>query len=91
MTPEQLHTLNAFLNGIIAMGHLTAALFFLRFWKKTVDRLFAMFGVAFFLLGVVRVVFVILGDPGEEHYVYWFRLLAYLIILAAIVDKNWRK
>lgn len=91
MTPEQLHTLNAFLNGIIAMGHVTAALFFLRFWRKTVDRLFAFFGIAFFLLGVVRATFVILGEPGEEHYVYWFRLLAYLIILAAIVDKNWRK
>jgi hypothetical protein len=50
-----------------------------------------MFGVAFLLLGVLRLSYVIFGEPGEEHSVYWLRLVAYLIILAAIVDKNWKR
>jgi hypothetical protein len=88
MTPEQLETLNSFLNGVITMGHLTAGLFFLRFWTKTRDRLFIMFAFAFFLLGVIRVAITFIPQPAEEHYFYWFRLVAFLAILAAIVDKN---
>jgi hypothetical protein len=85
---------NAFLNGIIVMGHGGAGLFFLRFWRKTMDRLFLMFAVSFWLLGIIRVVMAILGQSGEDsHYLYWFRFVAYLVILIAIVDKNlsWRK
>lgn len=91
MTAEQMNIINAFLNGVIAMGHATAGLFFLRFWKKTNDRLFGLFAVAFWMLGVIRVVMLVLGEPGDEHYLYWLRLVAYLIILGAIVDKNLRK
>jgi hypothetical protein len=85
--------INAFLNGIIVMGHAAAGLFFLRFWSKTNDRLFFMFAIAFWLLGVIRITMVALGQPGEDHYLYWFRLAAYLLILVAIIDKNlsWRK
>ena len=84
---------NSFLNGIIVMGHAAAGLFFLRFWRKTHDRLFLMFAIAFWLLGVIRIAMVALGQPGEDHYLYWFRLAAYLLILVAIIDKNlsWRK
>jgi hypothetical protein len=91
MTAEQINIMNAFLNGVIAMGHATAGLFFLRFWKKTHDRLFIQFAVAFWLLGIIRIVMLILGELGDEHFLYWFRFVAYLIILAAIVDKNLRK
>jgi hypothetical protein len=91
MTPEQLEVLNAFLGGVITMGHATAGLFFLRFWTKTRDRLFVMFAAAFWLLGIIRVAITFTGEPGEEHVYYWFRLAAYLVILAAIVDKNLKK
>lgn len=91
MTPEQLNIFNGFLSGVIAMGHATAGLFFLRFWRKTHDRLFAMFAAAFWVLGAIRIAMVIIREPGEEHYLYWVRFIAYLLILAAIVDKNWRK
>jgi len=79
---------NAFLNGIIVMGHASAGLFFLRFWHKTHDRLFSMFAIAFWLLGVIRIAMVVLGQPGEDHFLYWLRFVAYLLILIAIVDKN---
>jgi hypothetical protein len=90
MTADEL---NAFLNGIILLGHGSAGLFFLRFWRKTRDRLFLMFAIAFWLLGIIRIAMALLGQDGEDHYMYWFRLAAYLLILVAIVDKNmhWRK
>jgi hypothetical protein len=74
------------------MGHLVAGLFFLRFYTRTRDRLFSMFCVAFRLLGVLRVAMLFVADPAEQHYLYWLRLVAYLLILVAIVDKNlpWR-
>jgi hypothetical protein len=93
MDPELIERVNSFLNGIIFLGHGTAGLFFLRFWRKTHDRLFLMFAIAFWLLGVVRLAMMVLAQEGEDHYLYWFRLAAYLLILFAIVDKNlaWRK
>ena len=81
--------INAFLNGMIVLGHASAGLFFLRFWRKTHDRLFMMFAVAFWLLGTIRIAMAVLGQAGEDqHYLYWFRLAAYLVILVAIIDKN---
>lgn len=91
MTPDQVDILNAFLNGVITMGHFTAGLFFLRFWTKTRDRLFVGFAFAFWWLGLVRIAIAFQGEPSEEHFLYWFRLIAYLAILAAIVDKNLRR
>ena len=91
MNVEKLEILNAFVNGMITMGHATAGLFFLRFWKQCRDRLFLLFALAFWLLGIIQVMIAFVGHLGEEHYLYWFRLVAYLIILAAIVDKNLRK
>jgi hypothetical protein len=83
--------MDSFLNGAIAMGHATAALFFLRFWRRTSDRLFVLFAVAFFLLGLIHVGLVVFNQMAEDSGLYSLRLAAYLIILAAIVDKNLRK
>src|SRR5688572_5807677 len=43
-----------FIMGAIAMASAIVALFFLRFWRETGDRLFAMFALAFLLLGISR-------------------------------------
>jgi hypothetical protein len=68
-----------------------AGLFFLRFWRDTGDRLFAMFAAAFFLLGVTRLGLAFSQDYSEGHtYWYWMRLAAFLLILVAIADKNRR-
>jgi hypothetical protein len=81
--------MNQFLMGVVAMGYGVAGLFFLRFWKETRDRLFAIFAVAFWLLGLLRVILAIVGQATEgATYLYWLRFLAYVLILAAIVDKN---
>lgn len=91
MSVEQTELFNAFLHGVIVMGHATGGLFFLRFWKRTGDRLFALFALSFWGLGFIRLAMLFLGDPAEDIFLYWFRLAAYLLILAAIADKNWRK
>jgi hypothetical protein len=79
---------DTFLRGFIAMGHLVAGLFFLRFFTRTRDRLFLKFCIAFWLLGILRAAMLFVVDPMEQHYLYWLRLAAYLLILVAIVDKN---
>lgn len=80
-------TLKAMLAGAIMLNVWAIALFFLRFWKKSHDRLFAWFAFAFLLLGVERVVLSIY--PGEQFFkVYFIRLLAFIFIIYAIWDKN---
>jgi hypothetical protein len=78
-----------FIMGAIAMGSAIAALYFLRFWLDTGDRLFVMFAAAFALLGITRLGLVLSRDTieGETHW-YWVRLMAFLLILIAIIDKN---
>ena len=78
--------------GIIACASLTAALFFLRFWLHTRDRFFIFFALSFAIEGVNRVVLYLSVGPNEEAPVYYLvRLVAYGLIVAAIVDKNRRR
>lgn len=82
-------TLFDFLSGAITLGYLVAGLFFLRFWRRTHDRLFLAFAVAFALLGLGQAVQALANIPEEERsYIYLIRLAAFTIILAAIVRKN---
>jgi peptidoglycan/LPS O-acetylase OafA/YrhL len=77
------------MSGAIVAGDLIAALFFLRFRRRTGDRLFLAFAVAFALLAVQRLALAFNHGSGESDTgIYMLRLLAFLLILAAIVDKN---
>jgi len=83
--------LHQFLWGAEAMASLTAALLFLRFWRLTRDRLFAFFSLAFCALTLNWVVLAILNAPAEgHHYIYLLRLVAFVLIISGIVDKNRR-
>ena len=78
-----------FLSGAVTMGYLTAALFFIRFWQKSRDRLFLAFAVAFVLLALNQCIALWLGAADERiGYTYMLRVLGFVLILAAIVDKN---
>jgi hypothetical protein len=78
-----------FLAGAIMFGFLVAALFFLRFWRRTGDGLFLAFAIAFALLGVGQAVQALANIPQEERsYIFLFRLAAFTIIIAAVVRKN---
>ena len=76
------------------MASWIAGLFFLRFWRETRDRLFAIFAVAFWLLGITRIALATTQNSSAETHsnIYILRLIAFLLILAAIADKNrpWR-
>jgi len=81
--------IDGFLLGIIVTASLAAALFFLKFWKRTRDTLFLAFGAAFLIEGVNRIAFLFIEHPNEgSPWIYTVRLLAFLLILAAIVRKN---
>lgn len=78
-----------FLSGAVTMGFLTAALFFIRFWRKSRDRLFLAFAVAFALFALNQCLAFWLGANDERiGYTYLLRVLGFVLILAAIVDKN---
>lgn len=78
-----------FLAGVICAGSLTAALFFLRFWRGSGDRLFALFALAFAMMGANRLLLTVLGEENEARtYAYLIRLAAFVVIIVAIVDKN---
>jgi hypothetical protein len=78
-----------FIAGLIAMGFATAALFFLRFWARTADALFATFAAAFALLALNQAL-TTLVDFGREElgWVYLLRLAAFLLIIVGIAQKN---
>ena len=82
-------TLYALISGAVTFGFFLAALFFLRFWRRTADLLFAAFAGAFALLGLNQALLVLINVPAEERsWVYILRIAAFVLILAAIALKN---
>ena len=81
--------LNSFLSGAIFMACLAVALHFLRLWRRTGDRLFAFFLAAFVALALERVALASLSAQNEfTPFVYAVRLVAFVLIIAAVIDKN---
>jgi uncharacterized membrane protein HdeD (DUF308 family) len=82
--------ITAFLLGVIAAFSLIAGLFFVRFWRETRDSFFLAFAVFFFVEAGNRVALLFLSRPNEgSPWIYVIRLVALLIILAAILHKNY--
>lgn len=78
-----------FLAGAVTLGHAVVGLFFLRFWRRTHDPLFAKFAVAFWLLALNQAVISIAEIAREyESWVYLLRAGAFMLIIAAILSKN---
>jgi phosphatidylserine synthase len=82
--------LNPFLAGAAAISLLVIAMFFLRFWRRTNDRLFLFFAGAFLMLMVERIARAIIGENEWAPYVYTVRLIAFILIIVAVIDKNRR-
>ncbi len=81
--------LTPLLNGATMMAYLASALFFLRFWTQSRDRLFGFFALAFTLLGINSGGLSVLAANDERrYYLYLVRLFSFLLILYAIWDKN---
>jgi len=82
-----------FLLGMISMGCAVASLLFLRFWRTSRDRFFLFFAAAFALEAINRAVFAWVGPLASEYQLGYVltRLVAFVLILVAILDKNTRR
>lgn len=82
-------TLYIYLSGMLTAGFLIASLFFLRFWKRTGDRLFLSFALAFLLLGINQGLLALTDMAVEERSpLYLLRLAAFSLIIWSIVRKS---
>jgi Family of unknown function (DUF5985) len=78
-----------FVSGATMAAALVIALIFFRYWRQTHDRLFLGFALGFAVFAASRLILAFLDEDDEGRiFVYGLRLLAFLLILAAIVDKN---
>jgi hypothetical protein len=78
-----------FLAGAVTIAYAIAAVHFYHFWKRTADRLFLSFALAFVLLALNQLVVFAIGANDERgNYAYILRVLGFMLILYAIVDKN---
>ena len=79
-------------SGATIMGYAVAAVFFLKFWRRPADNLFLAFAAAFLLMAATPLLTTLLEVPREEQSpFYLLRLLAFLIIIVAIIGKSRRR
>lgn len=81
--------MDGFVAGLITMGYAIAGLFFLKFWARSRDTLFIKFAAAFWLLAINQALLAAIENPlGEKSWPYLVRLLAFGLIVVAILQKN---
>jgi len=82
--------IEAFLLGVIATASMTAGVYFLKFWRDTRDEFFLLFAAAFIVEALNRASMLLIEKPNEGNpWVYLVRLLSFLLVLAAILKKNY--
>ena len=80
-----------FVSGLTTMGYVAAALFFLKFFARTADRLFVAFFIAFLLFAAEQGLLTWSRAAREEQtWFYLLRLCGFLLIIAGVIDKNRR-
>ena len=79
-----------YLSGAIMLGSLIPAIFFFRFHVKTGDTFFTLFGWAFIIFGVERLLIVLEHSrlPTRHPLIYVVRLIGFTLILFAVIQKN---
>jgi hypothetical protein len=82
--------INLFLSGAVFMGEFVTAVLFLRFWRRTGDRLFGWFAAAFFVLMAERVLLFWYAAGHVHPAVYTARLASFVLIIIAVIDRNRR-
>ena len=83
------HDYVIFLQTVAATCAGVSALFFLRFWRATRDRLFGFFCAAFFLIALSWGLLALFSPQEETRpYIYVLRLVAFSLIMVGIVTKN---
>ncbi|GEM_PF-292623 len=83
--------INLVVLGALVLASWVAGLFFLRFWRLSHDRLFVYFCAAFWLLGLNWLSLAAINwVPETQHQGFIVRLLAFVLIIVGVVDKNRR-
>lgn len=78
-----------FLAGAVTLGYAIAGVCFLKFWRKTRDRLFLAFAIAFWLFACNTLLATLVNAQDDRAaYTYLLRVLGFVLILTAIVGKN---
>lgn len=78
-----------FLSGAVTLAYVVGCTYFVQFWKRTGDRLFLAFALAFALLALNQLAVFVMGVDDERfNYAYILRVLGFVLILLAIIDKN---
>lgn len=81
--------MSEFILGACAMACVVAGHIFFQYWRRTQDRLFAIFALAFLIMAINRVAVAFLAQANEiRTHLYVVRLAAFGLILFAIIDKN---
>ena len=80
--------MNEFLLGAMVTASFVAGLMFLRFWRKSRERLFVFFAISFWMLALNWLLLGYYRQTEVSTALYLIRLVAFLLILAGIVDKN---
>lgn len=85
------HEIILVLRGALALASWVAGLFFLRFWRLSRDRLFVFLCAAFWLLAINWLsLAVVHWVPEIRHEAFVIRLLAFVLIIIGVIDKNRR-
>ena len=85
--------MRTFVWGVLAMASLIATVFFLRYWRTSRERLFAFLALAFAGLAANWTGLALIDQPTDEAQqkcAYVVRLVAFLILIIGIFDKNRR-
>lgn len=83
--------LEPFVDGAISFACLVVVLRFLKYWRLSRDRFFIWFACAFGCFALGWTIAALAPSFGERTYVMFLpRLLGFLLIAFAILDKNRR-
>ena len=78
-----------FVSGGTAVAAFVIALYFIRYWRHTRDPLVFMFSAGFLTFAISRLILAFLDEDDEGRvFIYGLRLVAFILILVAIIDKN---
>jgi hypothetical protein len=80
--------MNQMLMGAIALASVVAGLFFFRFWRSTRDSFFLYFALSFWIEAANRLALGLLVASELEPVFYLVRVVAYGLIVVAILQKN---
>jgi uncharacterized membrane protein len=82
-------TVVVFLQAVSATLAWVSGLLFYRFWRESRDVLFVFFSAGFTVMAFAWVLLAVISPTGEARpYIYAVRLLAFLLLIAGMIQKN---